>query len=82
VTASRGVRAAKLAARASVSVSSAARSGDALATLVALRDRLAVELDHSRCKRNIARLAGQFVAVLAQIEVLKRSPRTVRTGVR
>ncbi|WP_406813978.1 hypothetical protein [Mycobacterium sp. M23085] len=50
------------------SVESAARSGDSSATLVALRDRLAREIDECRSKRDLAALSARLSAVLTQIQ--------------
>lgn len=58
-----------------VLVASAAKSGDTLATLKALRDKLAREIDECGSKRDLASLSRQLSAVLAQIEAW-RPPRT------
>ena len=58
-----------------LSVESAAHSGDALATLRALRDRLAVELDRCRNRRDVATSSGRLADVLAQIEAAERRHR-------
>ena len=58
-----------------ISLAPAAESGDHLSALKALRDRLARDLDECRSKRDIAALARQLSAVLAQIESW-RPPRT------
>jgi hypothetical protein len=50
-----------------ISVESAAKSGDSLATLVALRNRLARDIDECRSKRDLAALSRQLSAVLTQI---------------
>jgi hypothetical protein len=58
-----------------VSVARAAESGDSLAALTALRDRLAHQLDETRSARDVASLSRQLSAVLAQIEnTPKREP--------
>jgi len=58
-----------------VLVASAAESGDTLAALKALRDKLAREIDECGSKRDLASLSRQLSAVLAQIEAW-RPPRT------
>lgn len=55
-----------------MSVSEAASKGR-LAGLVALRDRLAMELDSCDSARDVAALSRQFTDVLAQIEELDSS---------
>jgi hypothetical protein len=57
-----------------VSVASAAESGDQLKALKALRDKLAREIDECGSKRDLAALARQLSAVLADIEAF-RPPR-------
>jgi len=57
-----------------ISVASAAESGDHLAALCALRDKLAREIDSCGSKRDLASLSRQLTAVLAQIEAF-RPPR-------
>jgi len=53
-----------------VSVSEAAPGGR-LAALIALRDRLAVEIDSSESARDVAALSRQFTDVLSQVEELQ-----------
>jgi hypothetical protein len=55
-----------------VSVAAAAGSGDRLAALTALRDRLAVEIDDCSSKRDMAALSLRFMDVVEQIEELSR----------
>lgn len=56
------------------SVSKAAKSGDALTALTALRDVLAAAIDECGSKRDLAALLRQFTAVLAQIEAARVRP--------
>lgn len=65
----------KQAAARLISVGWAAESGDTLAALKALRDKLAREIDECGSKRDLASLSRQLSAVLAQIEAW-RPPRT------
>lgn len=58
----------KIAERQRVSLADAVKTGDTVAALVAMRDRLALELDECRSKRDVAALSRQLCAVLAQIE--------------
>jgi hypothetical protein len=51
----------------------AATSGDRLATLRALRDRLAEEIDASKSARDIASLSKQMTEVLEQIDKIESS---------
>jgi hypothetical protein len=53
-----------------VSLEATARGGDRLATLRALRDRLAKEIDETRSARDVAALSRQLTEVLAEIEAL------------
>ena len=58
-----------------ISVASAAKSGDSLATLVALRDALAQAVDECRSKRDRAALSARLITVLDTIEARsKRAP--------
>lgn len=52
-------------------VAPAASSGDQLDTLVALRDRIAHELDVTRSARDVAALSRQLTEVLALIADLE-----------
>lgn len=49
-----------------------AANGDRLATLEALRDRLATEIDTCDSKRDVAALSQRLMDVLAQIEMLRK----------
>jgi hypothetical protein len=69
MTEKRASKAARIALRQRVSVASAAASEDYLTALTALRDRLAIELDITQSKRDIATLSARLSAVLAQIEL-------------
>lgn len=53
-----------------MSVSEAAPGGR-LAGLIALRDRLAMEIDSSESARDVAALSRQFTDVLSQIDELQ-----------
>jgi hypothetical protein len=68
MTARRAARRPQTAAQQPISVASAAKTGDTLAALVALRDRLAQQLDETHSGRDTAALSRQLSAVLAQIE--------------
>ncbi len=63
-----------------MSLVEAALSGDHLTALVALRDRLAVELDGCESSRDVAALAARFADVLAQIEAAKRAKPEQKKG--
>jgi hypothetical protein len=67
MTEKRPTRAEKIALRQRVSVALACASEDYLTALTALRDRLAIELDISQSKRDIAALSGQLSTVLVRI---------------
>jgi len=54
-----------------VSVSEAAAHGDRLAALMAIRDRLAREIDECDSPRALVDLAGKMMIVLQQIDDLK-----------
>jgi len=54
-----------------VSVSEAAAHGDRLAALMAIRDRLAREIDECGSPRALAELTGKMIVVLQQIDDLK-----------
>ena len=54
-----------------MSVSEAARSGSRLDALIALRDRLAAEIDACESSRDVAALSRQFTDVLTAIELVK-----------
>ena len=58
-----------------LSIESAARSGDSLATLKALRDRLAGEFDRCRNRLDMAAVSARLFDVLAQIETEERGRR-------
>ena len=61
-----------------VSVASAAKKGG-YATLVALRDRLAADIDECRSKRDLAALSARLSAVVAQLEIMRAPPeRSIR----
>jgi len=53
-----------------VSLADTAKGGDRLATLRALRDLLATELDNTASARDVAALSRQMTEVLLQIEAL------------
>jgi hypothetical protein len=78
MTARRAARQPKTAAQRPISVASAAKTGDTLATLVALRDRLAQQLDETRSGRDTAALSRQLTLVLKQIEDTPKPLRSVR----
>jgi hypothetical protein len=61
-----------------VLVAPAAESGDTLAALAALRNRLAQQLDQTRSGRDVASLSRQLAAVLKQIEEVWRPRPTKR----
>jgi hypothetical protein len=61
-----------------ISVASAAESGDTLAALKALRDKLAREIDNCGSKRDLAPLSRQLATVLAQIEAWRPPRASVR----
>jgi hypothetical protein len=63
-----------------LSVELAARSGNVLATLIALRQRLAADLDRCRNKRVMASLAGRLADVTARIEAEERTDRGQQRG--
>jgi hypothetical protein len=65
----------KIAVTQPISVAFAAESGDTLAALKALRDKLAREIDSCGSKRDLAPLSRQLATVLADIEAF-RPPRT------
>lgn len=64
------------------SVESAAKTGDSRAALLALRDRLAREIDTCKSKRDLASLSLRFLAVLAAIDAGRPSPRTLADELR
>jgi hypothetical protein len=64
------------------SVEAAAKSGDSRAALLALRDRLAKEIDGCRSKRDLAALSLRFLAVLERIDAGRPSPRTLADELR
>jgi len=47
-----------------------AKSGDRIATLEALRDRLADELDGCQSSRDVAALASRLQSVLAELDTI------------
>ena len=51
----------------------AAGSGDRLAALRALRDRLAADLDVCESARDVAALSQRFMDTLAQIETIEKA---------
>jgi len=50
-----------------------AATGDTLATLKALRDRLATDLDSTTSKRDLASLSRLLVDVLSDIDAIEKS---------
>ena len=54
-------------------IAATAAKGDALATLRALRDRLADELDTCESARDVAALSQRLMDVLAQIDTLEKA---------
>jgi len=54
-------------------IASAARSGDRVEALAALRDRLAVDIDACKSGRDMAALSRQLVHVLAQLAEIEAS---------
>ena len=61
-----------------ISVASAAESGDTLAALKALRNRLARDLDECRSRRDVAALSARLADTLARIEAWKPDRTSVR----
>jgi hypothetical protein len=75
MTTKRTAVASKTAAQHAISAASAAKTGDSLAALIALRDHLAKAIDECGSKRDLAALSRQLSAVLAQIDAaLKPGP--------
>jgi hypothetical protein len=64
-----------------VSVASAAKTGDTLATLIALRDRLAQQLDQTHSARDVAALSRQLSAVLTQIGNMPKPEPSLRNEI-
>jgi len=58
----------------------AAASGDRLAALRALRDRLAEEIDGCQSSRDMAALSRQLTDVLGQIDALERASAPAEKG--
>jgi hypothetical protein len=52
-------------------IAKAAESGDRLETLIALRDRLAVDLDACQSARDVAALSQRLMDVLEQVDTLQ-----------
>jgi hypothetical protein len=61
-----------------VLVASTAESGDTLAALKALRDRLAQDLDNCRSGRDVAALSARLTAVLLEINAWRPARTSVR----
>ena len=51
---------------------SAAKSGDRLKTLIALRDMLAERLQHTESSRDISSMSRRLMQCISEIEVLER----------
>jgi hypothetical protein len=64
------------------SVEAAAKSGDSRAALLALRDRLARDIDSCKSRRDLAALSLRFLAVLERIDAGRPSPRTLADELR
>lgn len=63
------------------SLTEAAQSGDRLATLIALRDLLAVRLDNGASDRDVASLSRRLMQTIAEIEELEKTKEALeRTG--
>ena len=63
------------------SLTEAAQSGDRLATLIALRDLLAVRLDNGASDRDVASLSRRLMQTIAEIEELEKMNAALeRTG--
>jgi hypothetical protein len=72
MTEKRVAKSERIALRQRISVASATASEDYLPSLTALRDRLAIELDITQSKRDIAALSARLSAVLAQIDAMPK----------
>jgi uncharacterized coiled-coil DUF342 family protein len=68
----------KTAAHQHVSLETTAQKDDTSATLAALRDGIARQLDECTSKRDYAALSRQLQQVLAQIDSHRKSPRSIR----
>jgi hypothetical protein len=55
-----------------VTLSEATASDDRLTALVALRDRLAADLDNTKSARDVASLSQRLLDTLEQIDTLRR----------
>jgi hypothetical protein len=66
--------------QAALSLIEAAASGDELATYIALRQRLAAEIDKCRNRRHMASLSACLADVVGRIEQLERIERGQQRG--